>query len=275
MILNRCTKDLTGKVFNRLKVISFAGYFPHSPNSKKKEARWFAECSCDKSILVSGDSLTSGNTKSCGCHRRELAVSDITGQKFGRLVVIREVDNSQYKSNSAMWECKCDCGNVIVTQGSALRNGHTKSCGCFRLDMASDNAIIHGGSYTRLYQTWSDMKTRCNNPNNKSYKNYGGRGISYAKEWEDFEVFREYSLSIGYNDSLTIERIDVNRGYEPGNITFIPVSKQPLNRRSSIKITHNGVTKTLGEWASDFKINRGTAWFRYMKGYPFDRIFEI
>lgn len=273
--LNKYTNDLTGRVFNRLRVIVFAGYFLHSSKSKKKEARWFAECSCDKSILVSSSSLMSGNTKSCGCHKRELALSDITGQRFGRLTVLREVNNSKYKSNIAMWECLCDCGNIVATQGTALRNGHTKSCGCFRLDMASENAIIHGGSYTRLYQTWADMKSRCNNPNHKSYINYGGRGISYAKEWEDFEVFKEYALVNGYCDDLTIERIDVNEGYFPGNITFILVNKQPMNRRNSINITYNGETKTLGEWSFKFGINRGAAWYRYMKGCAFEEIFNL
>lgn len=275
IFLNKQTKDLTGKIFNRLRVISFAGYFPHSSKTKKKEARWFAECSCDKSILVSSCSLTSGNTKSCGCHKKEQSVIDITGQKFGRLTVLREVSNSTYKHRSAMWECLCDCGKVIVTQGAALRNGHTKSCGCYIIDRNKELFTTHGESGTRLYQTWADMKSRCNNPSHKSYMNYGGRGIGYYHEWDDFEKFRDYALTHGYSDDLTIERADVNKGYEPGNITFIPVEEQPLNRRNSIYLTHNGVTKTLGQWASEFGINRGTAWFRYMDGLPFEHIFYV
>lgn len=273
--LNKHTKNLTGKVFNRLKVISFAGYFPHSSKSKKNEACWFAECSCDKTILVAGHSLVGGNTTSCGCHKREQALIDMAGQKFGRLTVIREVDNSQYRSNAAMWECRCDCGNTIVVKGVSLRTGHTKSCGCYGIDKIREFATKHGESGTRLYQTWADMKIRCNNPNHKSYSNYGGRGISYYSDWESFEEFRDYAIDNGYDDNLTIERIDVNVGYFPGNITFVPLGDQPSNRRNSIHITHNGVTKTLGQWASDFGINRGTAWFRYMKGYPFEAIFEV
>ena len=272
-MLHKNTKDLTGQKFNRLMVLGLAGYFPHSPKSKKFEATWFAECECNKSILVPGHSLVSGNTKSCGCHKKAVSTPDMTNQRFGRLLVIREVDNSNFKARFAMWECLCDCGNIIITQGSALRSGHTTSCGCYKNDLSKERATKHGYSQDRLYQTWADMKTRCNNPNHKSFHHYGGRGISYFQEWNEFEPFRVYALSIGYDDSLTIERIDVNGNYAPGNIKFIPLNEQIRNRRNSIRLTYKGVTKTLGEWASICGINRGTAWTEYKQGFSFEQIF--
>ena len=274
-MLHKNTKDLTGHTFHRLTVIGLAGYFPHSPKSNKKEANWFAECSCDKTIVVPGHSLKSGNTKSCGCHKKEVLTPDMTGQRFGRLVALREVDNSAYKSNASMWECRCDCGNVIVTQGSALRSGHTKSCGCLYIELASERATKHGMSHDRLYQTWADMKQRCSNPRCASYSNYGGRGVSYAEDWNNFETFREYALSVGYDDTLTIERIDVNGNYEPGNVKFIPLKEQIRNKRNSIHLTYQGETKTLGEWAAQFGVNRGAAWYRYKDNCTFEEIFDI
>ena len=274
-MLHKNTKDLTGQTFNRLTVLGLAGYFPHSPNSKKLEARWFAQCSCDKSILVSGDSLKSGNTKSCGCHKKDILTPDITGQRFGRLTVIKEADNRHYARRNSYWECLCDCGNTIVIQGGALRSGHTRSCGCLVKELLAERATTHGMSYDRLYQTWADMKQRCSNPRCKSYPDYGGRGISYADEWNNFEVFREYALSVGYDDTLTIERIDVNGNYEPGNVKFIPLKEQIRNKRNSIHLTYKGIEKTLGEWAGQFGVNRGTAWFRYKDNLSFEEIFNI
>ena len=271
-MLHKNTKDLTGQTFNRLTVLGLAGYFPHSPKSNKKEANWFAECSCNKTIMVPGHSLKSGNTKSCGCHKKEVLTPDMTGLKFGRLKVLREVSRD---TRGSSWECQCDCGNITITQGSALRSGHTTSCGCFIRDSLRERAVIHGKSHDRLYQTWADMKTRCNNPNHKSYLHYGGRGITYASEWNDFQVFYDFATTHGYDDSLTIDRIDVNKGYFPDNVKFVSLQEQTRNKRNSIHLTYQGETKTLGEWAAQFGVNRGAAWYRYKDNCTFEEIFDI
>lgn len=124
---------------------------------------------------------------------------DLTGQRFGRLVVVERADNSA--DGRARWLCKCDCGKEIVTYGSWLRNGDTKSCGCLKLDMFIKRSTKHGGRNSKLYRTWSSMLQRCNNPNDKDYSEYGGRGIKICKEWEtDFSAFQKWALANGYKE---------------------------------------------------------------------------
>jgi hypothetical protein len=123
--------------------------------------------------------------------------------------------------------------------------------------------IKHGGKYTRLYHTWKKMKERCNNPNCKAYKDYGGRGIKICDEWNnDYVSFREWAMNNGYNDLLTIDRIDNNNGYFPQNCRWVTAKIQNLNRRTNHYLTFNGETKTISEWADITGINSATIGFR-------------
>lgn len=112
----------------------------------------------------------------------------------------------------------------------------------------------HGMSRTRLYKIWTDMKTRCNNPNTPYYYNYGARGISVCKEWSDFEPFMEWSLDNGYTDKLTIDRINVNGNYEPENCRWITNLEQQSNRQSNHFLTYDGKTQTISQWADELGI---------------------
>ena len=123
----------------------------------------------------------------------------------------------------------------------------------------------HGMIHTRLYTTWHNMRCRCDNPRHKSYKDYGGRGITYCAEWHDFPPFMEWALSHGYNDSLTLDRIDTNGNYEPSNCKWSTQTEQCNNRRSSVKFTFNGETLSISEWARKLHISRGTLWSRIKK----------
>lgn len=174
---------------------------------------------------------------------------DLTGQRFGRLTVIRR--DGTNKNGSATWLCKCDCGNVKVASGRDLTNGDTKSCGCSRRAPRK-----HGMTKTRLYRIWSDMKNRCQNPNNHAYKDYGGRGITVCKEWsDDFNRFKEWAADSGYREGLTIERIDFDKGYCPDNCTWITLSEQAQNRRMCIFVTINGKTMNLQQWCDELGID--------------------
>ena len=129
----------------------------------------------------------------------------------------------------------------------------------------------HGGKGTRLYGIWKSIRERCNTKTCRIYKNYGGRGISICKEWDDFKVFREWSLLNGYNDELTIDRIDVNGNYEPSNCRWATYKQQANNKRTNHNITYKGETKTLTEWADYTGIKVGTIWMRLKKGWSVDR----
>lgn len=158
---------------------------------------------------------------------------ELTGMKFGRWTVIKKVKSNK---NIAVWECVCECGTIKNVGSHYLRNGNSKSCGCYNREVAILSNTTHGKTYTRLYSTWCKMKGRCTNPKLKVFKYYGGRGITIYEEWFKFEKFYEWALSNGYNDTLTIERKDNNGNYEPENCCWIPQSEQTKNRTNTVYI---------------------------------------
>lgn len=191
---------------------------------------------------------------------------DLTGQRFGRLVVVKMVgvDNR----GECTWECKCDCGNIThPIKGSTLRLRKSQSCGCLQKEKISERSSTHRGSQTRLYNIWSLMKRRCNNPKSTAFNDYGGRGITVCDEWKnDFQAFYEWSISNGYDDNLSIDRIDVNGNYEPSNCRWASQKVQTQNRRCAVIIKFKGKAQTLSEWAEESGIPYKTLHTRYSKG---------
>lgn len=118
----------------------------------------------------------------------------------------------------------------------------------------------------RIYRIWVNMRSRCRNPKQPVYERYGGRGISVCKEWNDFDTFAKWAIENGYNDDLTIERIDVNGNYCPKNCTWITRGEQAQNRRNTFKITYNGETKPAAHWAKDLHFSKATVKKRIKKG---------
>ena len=154
---------------------------------------------------------------------------DITGQRYGKLVAVcvSQVDHRQ----RTHWEGACDCGSTTVVRLSDLRRGTTQSCGCLRVEAGKRNRV-HGGKGTRLYHIWRAMKGRCHNPNATGYERYGAKGIAVCDEWRsDFAAFQQWSFAHGYADDLTLDRVDNDRGYEPGNCRWVTWTVQENNKR--------------------------------------------
>ena len=176
---------------------------------------------------------------------------DITGQRFNHLVVIKRVPNDAH--GIAKWECRCDCGKTTIVRGKNLKTGAVKSCGCLRHNATNKT---HNMTHTRIYQTWASMKSRCYNPKNRSYKDYGGRGIKVCGEWiNNFECFYDWAVKSGYSDSLTIERINVDGDYCPDNCKWLPKSEQANNRKSCIVISYQGKTQNLSQWCKELGLD--------------------
>lgn len=188
-------------------------------------------------------------------------------EKFGRLTVILYTRNYVTKNGSvrARWKCLCDCQKDLPEENRKysyvntqdLLSGKVLSCGCLHKEIVSK----HGCSKTRLHQIWVDMRSRCRNPNLEYYYNYGGRGIDICPEWDVFENFKKWAFENGYNDTLTIDRINVDGDYEPHNCRWATIKEQENNKRNNICDYYEGELLTMMQFSK--KINKGFSAIEY------------
>ena len=196
---------------------------------------------------------------------------DLTGCRFGRLVVIEQVPTSAL-DNKRRWLCRCDCGNTLITTTQNLRKGDTKSCGCFKHDSTVARMLKHGDTGTHLYNVWKAKRKRCYNDRNTDYKYYGGRGIRVCDELNsDFESFKRWAVSHGYSPELTIDRINSDKDYSPSNCRWITMKSQCNNRRNNITYSFNNETHTLSEWSEIADIPYHTLYMRLHNGWDFNK----
>ncbi|MHC4453429.1 MAG: hypothetical protein ACYSWS_01875 [Planctomycetota bacterium] len=192
---------------------------------------------------------------------------DLIGQKFGRLIVIRKMNNDLRGNHR--WLCLCGCGIEKIIQGNNLNNGNTKSCGCLRIKHGNSKI----GKISRTYKSWQQMIQRCTNINISRYKDYGGRGIKVCKRWTRFMNFIE---DMGERPpGMSIDRIHNDSGYFKGNCRWATSKQNSRNRRNNRLITHNGKTQCLSAWAEETGINANTIVWRLNHNWLIEKALTI
>lgn len=190
-------------------------------------------------------------------------IKDRSGMVFGRLTVVRL---HSIKNNRALWECKCQCGETKLAIGKVLANGGTKSCGCLRRDLMTKHGLSKNPKIKTEYKTWKSILNKCNNPKASNYKDYGGRGISVCKRWEDFNNFIT-DMGLKPCKTLSIERINNDGDYEPNNCKWATDTEQNRNKRNIRIISFNGESLLLEDWARKTGLSKQCISYRLKKGW--------
>ena len=201
--------------------------------------------------------------------RNHPLVMDLTGRRFDRLEVVAFVG---LKWRNAVWACLCDCGNTTIVKAGELRNGHTRSCGCIKVELVSERSRTHGHAYalekqqTSAYRAWCDMKTRCTNPNRDSYKRYGGRGIKICDRWiNSFENFFE-DMGPPPSKGMSLDRKDGDQGYCKENCRWASPKEQANNTSRNRHVIIDGQQLTAKQAAEKFGVSEFTIYGRLNRG---------
>lgn len=273
-------KDRAGEKYGRLTVVNFV-------KIEDKKTYWSCKCDCGNVVVKPISYLVAGNCKSCGCLNAELSrdrlkkikekgnsksLVDLTGKKFGRLTVVKRVENNKFKQ--VQWLCKCECGKEKIICGNSLKDGSIKSCGCLKKEQDYINIahITHDKSNTRLYNIWRDMKWRCSSAKSKRHKFYHDKGIKVCNEWaKDFMSFYNWAINNGYHKDLTLDRINNDGNYEPSNCRWATITEQNNNQSNNIKIKYNNKSYTLKELSKKFNIKNATLYDRLRRGWSIEK----
>lgn len=201
--------------------------------------------------------------------------NDLTGQRFGKWLVLERT--AEKLNNHICWKCKCDCGTEAVRLGYTLTQGTSKSCGCHQQKIASER-VSHGhasrSGRTVTYTTWKNMRQRCTNSNIPEYKHYGGKGITVCERWNKYENFLS-DMGERPEGRMTIDRIDTNKGYEPGNCRWATYKTQARNTTRNKFIEYKGEIKPLSEWCEVLGISYSMVNQRLLySGHTVEEAFE-
>jgi hypothetical protein len=201
--------------------------------------------------------------------RKKRAIKDWAGHRFGRLVAVNLVERRSDRNH--VWRFACDCGGEKQIKIKQVRSGKTASCGCLQREALVARNKRHGRSGTPTHRTWKDMRARCNNPSNSDYRDYGGRGIRVCDRWDDFSAFLK---DMGERpDGKTLDRVDVDGNYEPGNCRWATPNEQAQNRRNNLIVEFDGEPKVFSQICREQGVDRTKARYRFDAGYSLDQVF--
>lgn len=270
--MGRDIKDISGNTYGYLTAIEF-------DHRDKKNTFWKFRCKCGNCVVRSMKKIYEAKTPSCGCYSKEIVDDakkrreekqkvieeskkykhdnalrnrNLTGEKYGKLKVLKLL--SEESGLQAEYLCECECGEKVVrTQKRIVYSCTPPSCGCGR-----KNAIPGGKTARRLKRIYNGMISRCYNSDNQSYKYYGAKGITVSKIWREdggFEKFYKWAMDNGYRDDLTIDRIDVYGNYTSHNCRWADKETQANNKTNNVKIYDNGEISTLSQFCKKHKLN--------------------
>lgn len=203
----------------------------------------------------------------------------LTGKRFGRLTV----DDFAWlnEQHHAVWKCICDCGKTCFVDGVLLRSNRTKSCGCLRRDSAVERGkkqvAMRPANEKKVRRAWNNMLWRCFDENSKNFSDYGGRGITVCDKWAtSFAAFYEHVSTLPHfgEEGYSLDRIDNNGNYEPGNVRWAQMKTQSRNRRSNVVVEYNGEKICLKEAAERSGIKYMTLFQRYHRGWRGEKLFQ-
>ena len=241
-----------------------------------KKNKWKCRCKCGNFTNVYQSNLTRGHTRSCGCYATEYRKrrKDIVGKRFGRLTVLKMVDDTPNMKSPFL--CVCDCGKEKVVSYSNLVSGNTRSCGCLFIEttakLAKRTLTTHGMIHTPEYKTWHGIITRCTNEKCISYKYYGGRGITVCDKWRESFVNFYNDMGKKPDGKYSIDRIDVNKGYYKENCRWATVEQQANNMRSNVFVEYKGKRLTLAQLSREIGISPAVIYCRWRNGARGDRL---
>lgn len=201
---------------------------------------------------------------------------DLTGERFGRLTVIRS--EGKNRNGSYMWLCECDCGNTKVLNSGELRRGNVRSCGCLSRELARERFTKHGYSRTKIYSEWKKMIQRCGGNNAYNSLKYSQRGIKVCDLWlNDFHAFLDHVSQLPHYDEpgYSLDRIDNDGDYEPGNVRWADAITQANNRTNNVYITYEGETHTMSEWARILGMSYSKLKWRLYSGWPIEKRLKL
>jgi hypothetical protein len=262
-------------------------YLCEAGQDKWGKRQVLCRCDCGEVRVLPLAGLKAGNTRSCGCLRREVTAQQNRasieaiepGFRWGRLSYVGEAGCTRH--GDRLVRCLCDCGQETNTRLDGLRAGTAQSCGCLRNEVNAERLRTHGmsavdgGKASPEYRAWGNMIQRCHNPNNAAYHNYGGRGIEVCDRWRNsFKAFLE-DMGCRPGPGYSIDRIDVNGNYEPGNCRWATAKVQRANQRTRTPtlFAFKGQLRTLKEWSRETGIAYATLLMRFRMGWSLERAF--